>query len=93
MNAEEIQRVAQAITDAHAHKPGLDCSGHTDSAKTIIAAFDAIQSFRSRPEPKAAKVAAQPQPEPVIEAAVDVPDGIPAPDLAPAKPKAKGKKA
>lgn len=106
MDTNEIQAVAQAITDAHAHKPGLDCAGRLDDAKTIIAAFDAIQRHRGakgksavkeappapapETEPPAAPVVATP--EPMAPAAIqDAPVDTPAPNVTPIKPK-KGKK-
>lgn len=47
MTEDEINAVAQAITDAHASKPSMDCSGRIDDAKTIIAAVDALVKFRN----------------------------------------------
>lgn len=44
---DEIQAVAQAITDAHAHEPGMDCGGRLELAKSVIAAFDAIAKHRN----------------------------------------------
>lgn len=106
MDATEIEIVAQAITDAHARTPGLDCSGRLDDAKTIIAAFDAIQRHRvpkgksavkeappapaPDPEPQAASVAATP--EPTAPAAIqDALADPPASNVTPIKPK-RGKK-
>lgn len=43
---DEIMVVAQAITDAHAHKAGMDPSGRMDDAKTVIAAVDALMAHR-----------------------------------------------
>lgn len=92
MNSDEIRAVAQAITDAHANKSGNDCSGRTDDAKTMIAAFDAIQAFRAGREAKITKavaVVAEAKIEAAVEAAVSDPDT----NVTPIKPKAKGKKA
>lgn len=43
---DEVRVVAQAITDAHAKRPGGDCEGRLDDAKTIIAAVDALTRHR-----------------------------------------------
>jgi hypothetical protein len=98
MHPDEIRAVAQAITDAHANKPGNDHTGRIDDAKTVIAAFDAIAKLRAKAEPKAPKAAApaptpvEPTPAPVVAE----PPPTPASELdnvTPIKPKAKGKKA
>ena len=92
MNADEIRAVAQAITDAHANKPGNDPDGRMDDAKTMIAAFDAIQAFRSAREKKITKavaVVAEAKIEAAVEAAVSAPDT----NVTQIQPKAKGKKA
>ena len=105
MTGDELTAVAQAITDAHANKPGLDCAGRIDDAKTIIAAFDAIQRYRAASAKPAAK--AIPDPAPLIEPAPPAADVAPptaaqdgATDDVPAqpveqgaKPKGRGKKA
>jgi len=109
MNGDELTAVAQAITDAHANKPGLDCSGRRDDAKTISAAVDAIPRYRADRANLAAKATPAPQPDPVpsIEPAppvADVEPPIAAQDGATddaavqpvdqaAKPKGRGKKA
>jgi len=105
MTGDELTAVAQAITDAHANKPGLDCAGRLDDAKTIIAAFDAIMAHRAARDAKAtAKPAAkatpapQPDPVPLIETAPPVADVVPPPavqdgttDDVPVQPLAKPK--
>jgi len=109
MTGDELTAVAQAITDAHANKPGLDCAGRHDDAKTIIAAFDAIQRYRAERAKPVAKATPAPHPDPVplIEPAppsadVEPPhavqdgaiDDVPVqPVEQAAKPKGRGKKA
>jgi len=102
MHPDEIKAVAQAITDAHANKPGNDYTGRIDDAKTVIAAFDAIAKFRAKPEPRAPKTAVPtPAPvEPTPASVVDEPSPAPAPELGnvtqikpTATVRAKGKKA
>ncbi len=106
MHPDEIKAVAQAITDAHANKPGNDYTGRIDDAKTVIAAFDAIAKFRAKPEPRAPKTAVstpapvEPTPAPVVDEQPPAPAHDDATDdgstqqVEPlAKPKGRGKKA
>lgn len=65
---DEIRIVAQAITDAHARAPGLDCEGRIDDAKTVIAAVDALMAFRAAPPAKTPKSVAKAIAHPVAGA-------------------------
>lgn len=105
MDQDEIRAVAQAIADAHWGRPGANCQGHIDSAKTIIAGLDALMALRGAQTMKALKATpkvttepaalalpvapAAPHPEPIADV---LPPSDPAPaNVTPIKPK-RGKK-
>lgn len=55
MDMDEVRAVAQAIADAHWGRPGANCQGHIDSAKSLIAGIDALMALRGAATMKSLK--------------------------------------